>query len=145
MSVVETTDTLETCAASLPFLHPVRGELAGLDVLQDALHFSLGFCSDDTRASDVFAPLGSVRDRVVHVGDAAFVDQIHDQLHFMQALEVGHFRRITSLNQNFETGADQLNDAAAKNSLLTEQVGFAFFLEGGFDNARTTAANARSV
>src|SRR5690606_38657414 len=35
--------------------------------------------------------------------------------------------------------------AAAKNSLLTEQIGFALFLEGGFDNARTAATNARSV
>jgi hypothetical protein len=39
---------------------------------------------------DVLAVLGRVRDRVVHVGDAALVDEVDDQLHLVQALEIGH-------------------------------------------------------
>ncbi|MNM92771.1 hypothetical protein D3C81_1051150 [compost metagenome] len=63
----------------------------------------------------------------------------------MQALEVGHFRRVASFNQSFETGLDQLNGTAAQNGLFAEQVGFSLVLEGGFDDAGTTAANAGSV
>jgi len=107
--------------------------------------FGLGFCRDDARAGDVFAPLGRVGDRVVHVGDAAFIDQVDDQLHFVQALKIGHFGCVTGFGQRFETGADQLDETAAQNDLFAEEVGFALFLEVGFDDARTAAANAAGV
>jgi hypothetical protein len=118
---------LKRACAGLAFLHPVGGELAGLDVFQNALHLRLGFGGDDARAGDILAPLGGVGDRVVHVGDAAFIDQVDDQLHFVQALEIGHFRRVAGFDQRFETGADQFDQAAAENNLLAEQVGFALF------------------
>jgi hypothetical protein len=57
----------------------------------------------------------------------------------VQALEVGHFWRVASFDQGFETGFDQLDGTAAQNSLLTEQVGFGLVLEGGFDDAGTAA------
>src|SRR5690606_12792583 len=41
--------------------------------------------------------------------------------------------------------ADELNETTAENSLLTEQVGFAFFAEVGFDDARTATTNTRSI
>jgi hypothetical protein len=97
------------------------------------------------RGPDILAPLCGVGDRVVHVGDAAFIDQVDDQLHFVQALEIGHFRRVTGFHQRFETGADQLDQAAAQNNLLAEQVGFALFLEGGLDDAGAAAADAAGV
>ena len=40
----------------------------------------------------VLAELRVVRDRVVHVGDAALVDEVDDELGLVQALEVGHLR-----------------------------------------------------
>ncbi len=96
---------------------------------------------------DVFAIFGGVRDRVVHVGDAALVDQVDDQLHFVQALEIGHFRRVAGFHQRLEAGADQLDEAAAKRGLLAEQTGLALFLEGGLDerSARRIAAIAEAV
>ena len=63
----------------------------------------------------------------------------------MQALEIGHFRCITGFNQCFKAGADELNQAAAKHNLLTEQVGLAFFLEGGFDDAGAAAADGGGI
>ncbi|MNZ91573.1 hypothetical protein D3C78_1105610 [compost metagenome] len=63
----------------------------------------------------------------------------------MQALEIGHFRRVTGFDQGFETGADQFDETAAQNDLFAEEVGFALFLEVGFDDARTAAANAAGV
>jgi len=50
----------------------------------------------------------------------AFVHEVNDQLQFVQAFEVGHFRRVASFNQGFETGFNQLNGTAAQNGLLAE-------------------------
>lgn len=83
--------------------------------------------------------------RRFHVGDAAFIDQVDDQLHFVQALEISHFRRIAGLDQRLETGADEFDQAAAENDLLTEEIGFALFLEVGLDDARAAAADAAGV
>ena len=93
----------------------------------------------------VLAVLGGVGDRVVHVGDAALVDQVDDQLHLVQALEVGHLRRVAGLHQRLEAGADQLDQAAAQHGLLAEQVGLALLPEGGLDDARAAAADGRGI
>ena len=71
----------------------------------------------------------------------AFVHEVNDQLQFVQALEVGHFRRVASFNQGFKTGFNQFNGTAAQNGLFAEQVGFGLVLEGGFDDAGTTATH----
>ncbi|SJM35764.1 conserved hypothetical protein [Mesorhizobium delmotii] len=145
MAVVVAADALEARHAGAVFLHPFRGELAGLDILQHALHLGLGVGGDDARTRDIFAPFGGVRDRVVHVGDAALIDQVDDQLDLVQALEIGHFRRIAGFHQRLETGADQFDQAAAQDNLLAEQIGFAFLAEIGLDDARTAAADAAGI
>jgi hypothetical protein len=70
-----------------------------LSTCASRLGVSLG---DDLRAGHVLAVLGVVGDRVVHVGDAAFVDQVDDQLELVQALEVGHLGRVAGLDQRLE-------------------------------------------
>ena len=83
-----------------------------------------------------YSPYSAVlRDRIVHVGDAAFIDQVNDQLHLVQALEIGHFRRITRLDQCFKAHPDQFDQAAAQHGLFAEQIGFALFAEVGLDDA----------
>ena len=98
--------------------------------LQDLLHLGARLFGDHARAARVVAVFRGVRNRVTHVAEAALVDQIDDQLHFVQALEIGHFGRVASVDQGLETGADQFADAAAEDSLLAEEVGFGLFLEG---------------
>src|SRR5690606_24796273 len=71
----------------------------------------------------------------------AFIDQVNDELHFMQAFKVCHLRRISSFNQRFEASLDQRAYAAAKYSLLAEQVCFCFFLKGCFKYAGTCTAD----
>src|SRR5690606_32508495 len=115
------------------------------DTLEGVAHGLTGFGVDHFRTSHILAVLGVVGDRVVHVGDTAFVHEVNDQLQLVQALEVGHFRRVASFNQRFETGLDQLDGTTTENGLLAEQVGFGLVLEGGFDDAGTATANARSV
>src|SRR5690554_1802756 len=121
------------------------GVFAGLDALQSVAHGSTGLVVDHLGTSHVLTVLRIVGDGVVHVGDAALVHQVDDQLQLVQTLEVGHFRRVAGFGQHFETGLDQLHRATTENSLLTEQVGFGLVLEGGFDDAGTAAANAAGV
>src|SRR3546814_6079837 len=59
--------------------------------------------------------------------------------------EVSHFRRVAAVNQRFEAGFDELNGTAAQHGLVTEQVGFGFFAEIGFDDAGTAAADGASI
>ncbi|EKD61954.1 MAG: hypothetical protein ACD_54C00008G0001 [uncultured bacterium] len=146
MLVVRTTRRLDRRLANGVFQHEVAHEFAGLDVRQHSFHAGFGFVvGQNPRAGDILAILGGVRDRVIHVGDAAFIDQVNDQLHFVQALEIGHFRLVACFNQRLEPHADQLNQAAAENSLFAEQVGFAFLTEVGLDDARTAAADTRAI
>ena len=51
---------------------------------------------------------------------AAFVDQVNDQLHFMAAFEVSHFRSVAGFNQGFEAHLDQFGNTAAQNALFAE-------------------------
>ena len=127
------------------FLNEHLGVLTGLDTLQCIAHGFTGLLVDDLRAGDILTILRVVGDGVVHVGDAAFVHQVNNQLELVQTLEVGHFRRITGFGQCFETGLDQLNRTTTQHRLLTEQIGFGLVLEGGFDDAGTAAADAAGV
>src|SRR5690606_29551730 len=127
------------------FQNEALGVFTGLDVLEALAHGSAGLVGHDARAGHVLAILRVVGDGVVHVGNAAFVDQVHDQLELVQALEVGHFRRVAGFRQRIETGLDQFDGTAAQNGLLTEQVGFGLFAEGRFDDAGTAAADGASV
>ena len=123
----------------------VLDEAARLDVVEDALHLRLRLLGDDARAGFVVAIFGGVADRIAHIGDAALVHQVDDQLHLVQALEIGHFGRVARFGQRLEPGHDEVGDAAAKNRLLPEQVGLAFLAEIGFDDARTAAADRAGV
>src|SRR6185503_5450349 len=67
------------------------------------------------------------------------------QLDLVQALEIGHFRRITRLDQGLEAGPDQLDKPAAEHGLLAEEVGLALLPEGGFDDPGPAAADRRRI
>jgi CDP-diacylglycerol--serine O-phosphatidyltransferase len=112
---------------------------AGLDVFQALTHRVLGIFGHDTRTGDIFAVLCIVRNRVIHVGDTAFVNQIDDQFQLVQTLEIRHFRCIASFYQSFKARFDQFDSTTAQNCLLTEQIGFGFFTEVSFNDACTTA------
>ena len=117
------------------FQHPVAGKAARLNVLENPFHLGLCFRRDDPWAGDIFAIFSRVGNRVVHICDATLIDEIDDQLDFMQTLKIGHFRRIASLDQCLVTCLDQLDKTAAQDRLLTEQIGLALFLEGCLDDA----------
>src|SRR5262249_23766891 len=84
--------------------NPFTGERAVLNLVQNLAHFRLHGGSDDPRAAGDVAVLGGVRDRMAHPGDAALVHEVHDELQFVQALEVGDFGRVTGFDESFEPG-----------------------------------------
>mmetsp|Transcript_29253 Transcript_29253/g.56689 ORF Transcript_29253/g.56689 Transcript_29253/m.56689 type:complete len:326 (+) Transcript_29253:4455-5432(+) len=128
------------------FKHEVAHELAVLNVGQNRLHLGLGLViGQDARAGDIFAILSRIGDRVVHVGDAAFIDQVDDQFDLVQTLEIGHFGGIARLDKGLKAHADQLDQATAQNGLLTKEVCFALFAEVGFNDARATATDGGAV
>ena len=70
-----------------------------------------------------------------HVAQAALVDQVHDQLDLVDALEVGDFGLIAGGDEGLEAGLDQGRQAAAEHDLLAEEVGLGLFFIGRFDDA----------
>ena len=70
-----------------------------LDIGQDLLHGLLGLSSNNLRSGDVIAVLSSVGDGISHSCETRLIDQIYDQLHLVDTLEVCVSRIVTSLNQ----------------------------------------------
>src|SRR5262245_49578449 len=131
--------------ARFGFGHPLVGELPRLNLGQDLPHLLFDLRADDAFASRQIAVFGGVGDRITHVGDAALVEQIDDQLHFVQALEVGHLRRVARFDQGLESGLDQRGQSAAKHRLFAEEVGLGLLLESRFDHAGARSADRPRV
>ena len=129
----------------LTALHPAIGKFTGLNVLENFLHLGFRVRCHNARAGDIFTELSCVGNRIIHIGNAAFVNQVNNEFDLVQAFKIGHFRRITGFSQGLVTGFDQLDHATAQNGLLAKQVGFAFVTESRLNNARTTAADAACI
>ena len=95
-----------------------------LDIGKDLLHGLLGFFCDDLRSGDVIAVLGCVGDGVSHSGESRLIDQVYDQFHLMDTLEVCVSWVVSSLAQSLKSSLHQGAYTAAENCLLTEQVCF---------------------
>ncbi len=91
------------------------------------------------------AVLGGIADGIAHVRDPALVDEVHDELELVEALEVCHLGRVARLDQRFEPGLDQCCCAAAQNGLLAEEVGLGLFLEGGLEDTCLAPADGASI
>src|SRR3989454_10683995 len=103
--------------------HPLARELAGLNLVQDLPHLGLRGRAHDPRAARVVPVLGGVRDRVAHVGESALIEEVHDQLHLVHALEVRDLRLVARLDERLEGRLDEVRDSATERRLLPEQIG----------------------
>src|SRR5215211_881740 len=112
----------EVRATGLVFANPLLGELTGLDSGQQLLHCRARVVVNDLPASIVVTILRGVADRIAHVGKAAFVDQVDDQLDLVQALKVSDLGLVASLDQRVETVLDQGRETAAQYRLLAEEI-----------------------
>ena len=59
-----------------------------LDIGQDLLHCFLGIFGNDLRTCDVIAVFSGVGNRISHACETGLIDQVNNQLHLMDALEV---------------------------------------------------------
>src|SRR6185295_4354180 len=135
----------EAGAVGLVLQDPLPRELTRLDLGEDLLHLRLDPIVHDARPPGVVAVLRGVGDRVPHVGQAPLVEEVHDQLHLVHALEVGDLGLIARLHQGLEGVLDEVGDAPAQRGLLAEEVGLRLLLEGGLDDAGARAAHALAV
>src|SRR5579872_1036741 len=68
--------------------NPLAGKGAILDARKNFPHRGSRLIPYRFRAASQVAVFGRVRNRMPHPSQAAFVDEIHDELHLMQTLEV---------------------------------------------------------
>ena len=71
--------------------------------------------------------------------------QVDHQLEFMETLKISNLGLIPGFHQGVEASLHQFGDAAAKNRLLTEEIGFSLFLEAGFDDPRPGGADTFGI
>jgi hypothetical protein len=88
---------------------------------------------NNPRPRNVVAILGRVRNAPPHLGNAAFIHQVDNQLELVQALEVGDLWLIASLRERLKTRCNQCCNTTTEHRLLTEQVGLGLFGEGRLD------------
>src|SRR5699024_7090297 len=105
--VVGSTQVFQFLVAAFNVGQQTLGEGAVLNIRQDVLHALLGSSVDNAWAGDVATELSGVRDRVVHVANAALEHEVNNQLELVQNLEVGHFWLVASFGQNLETSLNQ--------------------------------------
>ena len=127
------------------FRDPLGGKGAILDFFQNLLHFLLGILGDNPLAGLVIAELSGIGNGITHHLESAGVDQVYNQLHLMDALEISIFRSIARFHQGFKAGLHQSGNTAAQYGLFAEQVGFGFNFKGGFHNGGSGGADACAV
>src|SRR5699024_9837490 len=127
------------CTCSV-FQDEVFGVFTTLDLGEAFAHGLAGLGCDDFRSCLVLGKFSDVCDGVIHVGDAAFVDEVNDQLELVQAFEICHFWCVTCVDQGVKACADQLYSTPTQYGLFTKEIGFGFFAEGGLDDTCAAAA-----
>jgi len=70
------------------------------------------------------------------------VDEINDELEFVEAFEVGKLRRIAGANERIETGANERACSSTKDCLLTKKVGLRLLTKSCLDYAGARATNS---
>ena len=73
------------------------------------------------------------------------MQQVDDELQFMQHFVVGDFRLVAGFDQRLVTLEDQVRGAAAQHRLLAEQIRLGLFREGGLQHATAGAADAMGI
>ena len=135
----------EVGESAVGFRDPFLGELPALDLVEDPSHLGAGLVVHDAWSTRVVAVLGRVGDGVAHPRQSALVDQVHDQLQLVQALEVRDLRLVTGRDERLEPRLDQRGRAAAQDRLLAEQIGLGLLLERGLEHAGARGTDAGRV
>src|SRR5205823_6580082 len=74
------------------FFHPGLCETAVADLREDFAHLLARLLGDDAWPCGVIALFGSVAYGIAHIAEAAAVDQVNDELEFVETFEIGNLR-----------------------------------------------------
>ena len=124
------------------FPNPLFGKGPIFNFAQDGFHRFFSASIHHPRAAGDVAVLGGFGNGEAHAGDTGLVNEVDDQLQFMENLKVGDFRLIACFQKNFESGLDEGGGASAENRLFTEQVGLGLFLESGLEQSGASGPDA---
>src|ERR1700728_787410 len=139
------TEIGEVIAAVFVFLDPLARKGSVLNIGQSLLHRSARGVAHNFLAARQVAIFCRIRNRIAHPAPAAFVEEVDNQLHLVQTLEIGNLRRVAGFHQRLEAFLDQRSQPAAQHRLLAEKIALGFFLEGGLQHARARGADAMRV
>ena len=123
----------------------VLGKGTILDILQNLLHSLLRLVRHNLRANHIPAVLSRIGDRIPHTAESGLIDQIDDELHLMDALKICISRVIPCFHKGLESCLHQSSNAAAQDSLLTEQIGFRLGLEGRLKKTSSCSADCKAI
>src|SRR6202007_958737 len=82
---------------------------------------------------------------IAHVGEAAAVDEVNNQLEFVQDFKVSKFGLISRADQGLKPSFDQCAYSAAKNSLLSKEISLCLFLKRRLQHSGASAADALGI
>src|SRR5439155_786648 len=120
-------------------------KFSGADLSQYRRHLFADVLIHNFWSNGEIAPLCGIGNQVAHTCDSCFVDHIDNEFQFVQAFEVGQFRRVTSANQSLERGSNKRSCSAAQYCLLPEKIGLRFFPKSCFDDAGPGASDVSST
>lgn len=130
------------CACIL-IINELLSEGAILNALQVVLHaLTAGLVYNSVGVVTILSGVGA---RPASLVQATFVHEVYEHLQLVAYLEVCDFWLVASISKNFEAHFYELVYATHKNVLLTEEIGFSFFLEGSLNCACTQSADTCGV
>ncbi len=135
----------EVIAAVLVLFDPLTCKRSILNVGQNLLHRSARGVAHNFFPTSQIAILGGIRNRIPHATKTAFINQIDDQLHLVQTLEVSDLRGVASLNQSLKSLLNQRRQPSAQHGLLAKQIALSLFFERGLQHARPRRPNSMRV
>src|SRR5229473_2998112 len=145
MLLLTLTSGQEVRATLFVLLDPGLCETAVADLRQDFAHLFARLLGDNARSCGIIPLLRSVADGVTHIAEAAAINQVDDELEFMEAFEISDFGLVASFRECLKARFDQFTHTSAQYGLLAKQVGFGLFGESRFQNAGARAAEPFSI
>src|SRR5580704_1508604 len=132
-------------AAFFVLLDPCLGKTSIADPGQQLLHLFARFVRNNFRPSMIIALLRGVADGIPHIAQPTAIDQVHNQLQFVHAFEVRHFRLVPGIHQRLESCLDQFAHASAEHRLLAKQIRLGLFRKRGLQHARARGSQSLRV
>src|SRR5699024_10084620 len=104
-----------------------------------------GIFGDDLWSCDVITVFRSIGNGISHAFETGLINQVYDQFHLMDTLEICVSRIISCLAQGLETSLHQCASTAAQHCLFTEQVCLGLCTEGCLQNTCSRSADSQRI